>query len=94
MRRNIGVSGIIKRQQQNSQFASVGKHLEETKLSHVAELIEKFSESLSSFAEKHKQQINSDPKFRMEFCKMCKVTTSISLITTIYFSSVILIYVN
>lgn len=73
MRRNVGVSGIIKKQQQNNQFASVGKHLEETKLSHVTELIEKFSASLSTFAEKHKQQINSDPQFRMEFHKMCKV---------------------
>ncbi len=73
MRRNVGVKGIVQKKEQNTQYADLGKQLEDTKLTHVTDLLTKFNTSLSTFAEKHKQQINSDPQFRLEFHKMCKV---------------------
>ncbi len=71
MRRKAGVAGIQKRQSESTQYMAVGRQLEDTKLSHVSELIQTFSASLTAFAEKHRHQINSDPQFRMQFHKMC-----------------------
>ena len=37
----------------------------------VTDTLEKFKESLSDFAMKHKDRINKDPEFRMQFHAMC-----------------------
>ena len=37
----------------------------------VTDTLEKFKESLSDFAKKHKDRINKDPEFRMQFHAMC-----------------------
>jgi ESCRT-II complex subunit VPS22 len=69
MRRRVGV-GAVKKKDQKA-FSSVGKSMEAEKMSTVKETLEKFKESLSEFAEKHRQRINSDPEFRQQFHSMC-----------------------
>lgn len=71
MRRKIGVSVVVKKKDEASQFSKVGKTLEDTKLSAVKEALASFRENLSEFAAKHKDKINNDPEFRQQFHTMC-----------------------
>lgn len=71
MRRGVGVSAVIKKKDESAQFKAAGKVIEETKLSSVKDTLEKFNASLSEFAEKHRNKINSDPEFRHQFHTMC-----------------------
>lgn len=71
MRRGVGVSAIKARNDTNKQYQAIGKAMEETKISNVKEVLDTFRNSLISFAEKHRQNINSDPVFRAQFHSMC-----------------------
>lgn len=71
MRRGVGVSAVTKKKDESKQFKAVGKIIEETKLSAVKDTLETFHLSLSEFAEKHRNKINSDPEFRHQFHAMC-----------------------
>lgn len=71
MKRKVGVSAIHNRNQEKEKYAAVGKNLEENKISFVVDVMDKFKASLSDFATKYKDRINSDPEFRQQFHKMC-----------------------
>jgi len=71
MKKKVGVSIVKKKQSESEQFSKVGKTLEENKLSFVQDILISFQSSLSDFASKHKNRINSDPEFRQQFHMMC-----------------------
>lgn len=71
MKRKVGVSAVTLRKDEKEKFNKVGKQLEENKLTAVREMTVKFKTSLTEFASKHKDRINSDPEFRQQFHKMC-----------------------
>lgn len=71
MHRKVGVAAIKRKKDEANQFSAVGKNLEENKISFVRDVFEKFKISLTEFAEKHRDRINSDPEFRMNFNSMC-----------------------
>ena len=65
------MGGVKKRSSETQAFKSVGKQMEADKMGTVTDTLERFKESLSEFAMKHKDRINSDPEFRMQFHAMC-----------------------
>lgn len=71
MRRGVGVSGVQQRKKTSEAYASVGRKLEEAKMIHVRETLDKFRVSLATFAHDHKDKIGSDPEFRYQFNRMC-----------------------
>lgn len=71
MRRKPGVSAIKGRERESKQFHAVGRHMEETRLTAVKEVLSAFQTSLSEFALKYRDRINADPEFRDQFHKMC-----------------------
>jgi hypothetical protein len=71
MRRGVGVSVVKKKKDEAAKFSAVGKAMEETKMTGIIEVLDKFRSSLSEFAQKHKNRINSDPEFRLQFHSMC-----------------------
>jgi ESCRT-II complex subunit VPS22 len=71
MKRGVGVSAVQKKKTEAKQFQAVGRAMEETRLSNVKETLEQFKVALSKFAEKHRNKINSDPEFRLQFHTMC-----------------------
>ena len=71
MRRKVGVASIQKRDSSNAAFSTMGKALEAQKLSSVMTTLNAFKDSLVQFAQKHREKINSDPEFRMQFHQMC-----------------------
>jgi len=71
MKKKVGVSIVKKKQSENEQYNKIGKTLEDNKLSFVQDVLISFKSSLSEFASKHKNRINSDPEFRQQFHMMC-----------------------
>lgn len=71
MRRKIGVGAVKDRQNEQEKYSKIGKSMEETKITFVKDLLGKFQSSLTEFASKHRDRINSDPEFRQQFHKMC-----------------------
>lgn len=71
MRRKIGVGAVKDRQHEQEKYSKIGKSMEDTKISFVKDLMGKFQSSLTEFAMKHRNRINSDPEFRQQFHKMC-----------------------
>ena len=65
------MGGVKKRSSESQAFKSVGRQMEADKMGTVTDTLEKFKESLSDFAMKHKDRINKDPEFRMQFHAMC-----------------------
>lgn len=73
MRKKIGVSAGKKQSgEAQAKFSAVGKDLESGKIAFVKETLGNFRVALEQFAEKHRDRINSDPEFRMQFHIMCK----------------------
>lgn len=60
-----------KKKDEAVKFQAVGRAMEETKMASVVEVLDTFRSSLSEFAQKHKNRINSDPEFRQQFHSMC-----------------------
>ncbi len=71
MRRKVGVGAVKDRQNEQEKYSKMGKSMEDTKISFVKDLMGKFQNSLTEFAMKHRDRINSDPEFRQQFHKMC-----------------------
>eukprot|EP01035_Chromulina_nebulosa_P060176 gene60176-82330_t len=71
MRRKVGVSALKKKQDEVERYSKVGKSLEDLKLSAISDVMTKFKTTLSEFANKHRDRINSDPEFRHQFHTMC-----------------------
>lgn len=71
MRRKVGVGAVKDRKNDMDKFTKLGKTMDDTKLSFVQDLMAKFQTSLTEFALKHRDRINSDPEFRQQFHKMC-----------------------
>jgi ESCRT-II complex subunit VPS22 len=71
MKKKVGVSIVKKKQSEKEQYNKIGKTLEDNKLSFVQDILISFKSSLSEFASKHKNRINSDPEFRQQFHMMC-----------------------
>ena len=71
MRRRVGIGGVTKKSSMQRAFADKGKTMEAEKMSAVKETLDAFKESLSEFAKKHRERINSDPEFRQQFHSMC-----------------------
>jgi ESCRT-II complex subunit VPS22 len=71
MRRKVGVGAIKDRKSEIAKYNQMGKTMDETKLSFVQDLMEKFRSSLTEFAIKHRSRINEDPIFRQQFHQMC-----------------------
>jgi ESCRT-II complex subunit VPS22 len=71
MKRGVGVSAVKKKQTDAVKFSAIGKAMEETKMAGIVDVLDKFRSSLSEFAQKHKNRINSDPEFRLQFHSMC-----------------------
>jgi ESCRT-II complex subunit VPS22 len=71
MRRKVGVSVVKGKQDEKDKFSKMGKSLEDLKMTFVRDTLTTFQTSLSEFASKHKDRINSDPEFRQQFHKMC-----------------------
>lgn len=71
MRRKVGVASIKKRDGSSAAFSTMGKALEAQKLSSVVTTLNAFKDSLVQFAQKHREKINGDPEFRMQFHQMC-----------------------
>jgi len=70
-RGRAGLGGVIKRKEDLKALKRRGADLEAAELSHAAELLDTFKESLTRFAEEHKTEISSDPQFRRHFHTMC-----------------------
>jgi ESCRT-II complex subunit VPS22 len=71
MRKKVGVSVVSRNKDEKDKYARIGKSLEELKIASIREMTSKFKSSLTEFASKHKDRINSDPEFRSQFHKMC-----------------------
>jgi ESCRT-II complex subunit VPS22 len=71
MRRKIGVGAVKDRLNEQEKYSKMGKSMEDTKISFVKDLMGKFQSSLTEFAMKHRDRINSDTEFRQQFHKMC-----------------------
>jgi ESCRT-II complex subunit VPS22 len=71
MRKKVGVSVVTRNKDEKDKYTKIGKSLEELKIASVREMTSKFKTSLTEFASKHKDRINSDPEFRSQFHKMC-----------------------
>jgi ESCRT-II complex subunit VPS22 len=72
MMRKAGVAAIKKKEGSAAAFSAMGKTLEQQKMSSVLTTLNQFKDSLVLFAQKHRDKINSDPEFRMQFHQMCK----------------------
>jgi ESCRT-II complex subunit VPS22 len=71
MRRKVGVSAVTLKRDEKDKYSKIGKSLEENKIAAVKDMTVKFKTTLTEFAAKHKDRINSDPEFRHQFHKMC-----------------------
>lgn len=71
MRRKVGVSVVKRRQNEADQYGKLGKEMSDMKVSFVQDMLTSFRNSLSEFAAKHRDKINSDPEFRQQFHSMC-----------------------
>jgi ESCRT-II complex subunit VPS22 len=74
MRRGVGVAGVKKRQLEQQQFTELGRDVEAIKIATVRDILTEFRSQLVKFASKHRDKINCDPVFRLQFHNMCKVT--------------------
>lgn len=70
-RGRAGVAAVLKRKEETAAFREAGRKLEEGSTEHVEGLLRSFKESLRSFAEAHRKDINEDPQFRRYFHVMC-----------------------
>ena len=70
-RGRAGVAAVLKRQEEKSAFRAAGQKLDENNIEHVEGLLRSFKETLRSFAEAHRSDINDDPQFRRYFHIMC-----------------------
>ncbi len=70
-RRGVGVSAVMKKKDEAAKFQAVGKAMEETRMAGIQDVLSKFQTSLTEFAAKHRDRINQDPEFRMQFHTMC-----------------------
>lgn len=71
MRGRGGLGNMQRIMQMNEQVKSMGQKIEEKSMTEMRTQIEKFSEKLSEFATKHKDEIKLNPEFRKEFYLMC-----------------------
>lgn len=71
MHRRIGVSAVKGRKTDMEKYNKLGKEMEDAKISKVKDLMDVFQTALTDFASKHRDRINRDPEFRMQFHKMC-----------------------
>jgi ESCRT-II complex subunit VPS22 len=69
-RRGVGIASIKKKDELSSTLSGVAKDLEASELEHITKQMLIFKDKLESFAQKHKDKINSNPVFRMQFQKM------------------------
>ena len=65
------MSSVQQRKKTSEAFANVGRKLEEAKITHVRETLDRFRVSLATFAHDHKDKISHDPEFRHQFNRMC-----------------------
>jgi len=70
-RRGPGIGAITRGAKAQKQFHDVGAQLEASQLEHIERQLALFKEKLEIFANKHKNQINKNPKFRAQFQTMC-----------------------
>lgn len=71
MRRNIGVSHVRNQQLKTQLYQEKGNELNEMKMEHVVETVEKFKTQIAEFARKHKSEISRNSEFRAKFYLMC-----------------------
>jgi hypothetical protein len=90
MRKRVGVSAITKKRDDTAKFQAVGKAMEETKMAGIQEVLLQFKNSLATFAEKHRERINSDPEFRLQFHSMC-VSVGVGTLLMIIFLVFVLV---
>lgn len=72
MRKANGLKSVRDQKQRADNLRKVGEKLEAEQIKHISEQIGVFKEKLESFAQTHKDSINSDPVFRMHFQTMCR----------------------
>jgi ESCRT-II complex subunit VPS22 len=70
-RRKVGIARLKADQERREKLSSLGSTMEKEKSSSVAETLQSFKQCLTDFAGKHRDKINDDPEFRMQFHKMC-----------------------
>jgi len=70
-RRGPGIGAITRGAKAQKQFHDVGVQLEASQLEHIERQLALFKEKLEIFANKHKNEINKNPKFRAQFQTMC-----------------------
>ena len=71
MRRKAGLGGAVRKGPSEDKFSALGRELEGEKLSSVTTTLNSFKDALVEFAKKHRDKINSDAEFRMQFHRMC-----------------------
>ena len=71
MRGRGGLGNMQRQMQMNEQVKNIGQKIEEKNMTEMKTQIDKFSEKLSEFATKHKEDIKLNPEFRKEFYMMC-----------------------
>lgn len=69
--RNVGISSIKRREDDDKKKENFGKTMEENKISSVVVCMNNFKSSIEVFASKHRSRINEDPEFRLQFHHMC-----------------------
>ena len=57
----------IQKKKEKEALQKVATALDGERQKHAEELLTKFSEQLTSFAQKHRKEIRADPEFRREF---------------------------
>ncbi len=57
--------------QQKQAMAKVGQQVSQEQNKSLADLLDKFTKNLESFAAKYKDEIKYNPDFREKFYKMC-----------------------
>ncbi|CAF0957492.1 unnamed protein product [Adineta steineri] len=71
MRRGVGIGGINQQLLEKAKFSEKGSELARDHLEKLAKQFETFRDNLEKFAEKHRNEIKKDLKFRQQFQDMC-----------------------
>lgn len=69
-----GKAALLKQQQLKQQYESKGDEIQAVKLQEALKICQDFQRQLAEFANKHREKINKDPKFRNAFHEMCLAT--------------------
>eukprot|EP01135_Chromosphaera_perkinsii_P000782 Nk52_evm70s151 gene=Nk52_evmTU70s151 len=70
-RRQAGIKGLQKRQQQREKFAEVGSDIADMQITQISDQMKEFRTNLEDFARKYRSDIKKDPLFRQRFQTMC-----------------------